>query len=71
MNYYVPGTKSYVLNNLHIFLQECERGSTVKDALCAVGYTSYAEAFSAIEEVRDKPQIDVDTSIVRQPTRRK
>jgi len=53
---YQPGTKSYVLNDLHIALQEVENGSTLEDALSSIGCVSLDEMFARIEEVRDNDE---------------
>lgn len=54
---YQPGTKSYVLNDLHIFFQELQNnGGNVDDALSSVGMAGIDDAFAAIEDVRDKSE---------------
>ena len=53
---YRPGTKSFVLNQLHVFLQELQNSQDIEQALEAVGVESFDDLYEMIEEVRDNEE---------------
>lgn len=54
---YVQGTKSFVLNQLHVMLQEAQNNDgNLYDGLLAIGLASIDEALGMIEEVRDNDE---------------